>query len=739
MKIPLIATINHRTIDLRNKKLKVKIYRNSDTEAVRSPYTPYYYIESPKGETYNTIASDKQVKLTKHTYLPMKDTVPPQALYDGGREALLERLLIEHPDFFKAYPNTDDLKTLVFDIETHSPDGGFPFGEKYPVVAIGIVTSTGERDVLLWDGKDDRKVLLDFAAYIDKYDPDIVVGWNLVGYDIPQILHRARHHGLKGYKKILNRDNSDWGWEIPKDQKDLKMNAGGRIILDLLRWARLDYSLSGIPRGLKSVSKAFGLEPIELSFDGKVLLDYSMDEINDYVLSDVDCTMFMYNHYFPQIQYIAETLGTPLATYVNAPTSYITKILQGRALFEQDILTLDNNKERHPEIYKADKGNYQAAHIELYQPGFHARNIKVDFSAFYPSISMALNLGPDTTKIVGYGEYSEKLEMIDDILYVPDNKVGKRLMVKIDNSQKSCLYKMCAEFKEMRKPYKLGTSKEDKSRSDALKIMVNTFYGANANPYISYGDMGAGITITSVARWLLLSAVSIIKGRYGESSVVYVHTDGINCNVDIDVEWLVRRLRLLLTHTIPKCEPDHIAMDKDYFKEGVWLQVGNYVLRNEDGSLTRHGSTFKATSRSKFYLKVLEKITEGRLNNTITQSFIDGVYDLKEYELSDFVMRKGMGRSKDAYKSQTDLILKLIEQGEGIGIEPTEGTTYFYVKTKDGYRLETLVKNIDEIDMRYYWDTISGLLQKFDLTGWVKRRPPITLLDKKQRDLMEWI
>jgi len=740
MKVPLIATINHRTIDLRDKTLKVKIYRNSATEVATSPYKPYYYL--PDGDSpvpHFTIASDKIVTLSKHHYLPMRDDIPPMALYDGGREALLERLLIEHPDFFNAYPNTDNLKTLVFDIETHSPDGGFPFGEKYPVVAIGIVTSTGERDVLLWDGKDDRKVLLDFADYIDTYDPDIIVGWNLVGYDIPQILHRARHHGLKGYKKILNRDNSEWGWEVPKNQKDLKMNAGGRIILDLLRWARLDYSLSGIPRGLKSVSKAFGLEPIELSFDDKDLLDYSMDEINDYVLSDVDCTMFMYNHYFPQIQYIAETLGVPLATYVNAPTSYITKILQGRALYKQNIVTLDNNKERHPEIYKADKGNYQAAHIELYQPGFHARNIKVDFSAFYPSISMALNLGPDTTRIVGYEEYSEKLEEKDGVLYVPDNKVGKRVMVKIDHSKKSCLYKMCDEFTKMRKPYKLGTSKEDKSRSDALKIMVNTFYGANANPYISYGDMGVGITITSVARWLLLSAVSIIQGRYGENTVVYVHTDGINCNVDVDVDWLVRRLRILMKETFPNCEPNHIAMDKDYFKEGVWLQIGNYVLRNEDGSLTKHGSTFKATSRSKYYLKVLDKITEGRLSNTITQSFIDSIYDLKEYELTDFIMRKGMGRSKDEYKSETDLILKLIQQGEEIGIEATEGTTYFYIKTKTGYKLETLVKSIDEVDMRYYWDTISGLLKRFGLTAWVKKRPPITLLDKKQRDLMEWI
>ena len=70
-------------------------------------------------------------------------------------------------------------------------------GRNIPVVAIGIVTSTGEREVLLWDGEDDSKVLLDFADYMNDYDPDIVVGYNLVGYDIPQILHRARFHGLK--------------------------------------------------------------------------------------------------------------------------------------------------------------------------------------------------------------------------------------------------------------------------------------------------------------------------------------------------------------------------------------------------------------------------------------------------------------------------------------------------------------------------------------------------------------
>ena len=739
MKVPLIATVNKRTIDLRDGTLKVKVFRNSDTEAVESPYKPYYYLPNGEGNEYKTIASSDTVKLSKHHYIPSKDILPHNALFEGGREVLLERLLIEHPDFFSQFPNTDDLKCLVFDIETHSPDGSFPFGEKYPVVAIGMVTSCGKREVLLWDGEDDRDVILKFAEFVHDYDPDIICGYNLVGYDIPQILHRASYHGLKGYKKILNRDNSEWGWEPPQDQKDLKMNAGGRIVLDLLRWTRLDYSLSGIPRGLKSVSRNFGLEPIELDFAEHDLLDYSMEEIHEYVLSDVDATMYLYNHYFPQIQYIAETLCVPLATYVNAPSSYITKILQGRSLFEQGIVTLDRNKERHPQIFREDKGNYQAAHIELYRPGFHQRNVKVDFSSYYPSIAMALNLGPDTTEVVGYDEYINEVDFKDGILYVPDNKVGKRLMIKIDQSRKSCLYNMCHEFKEMRKPYKLGSTKEDKSKSNALKIMVNTFYGANANPYISYGDMGVGIAITAIARWLLLSGVDIIRSRYGEDSVVYVHTDGINTNVDVDEQWLTNRLRRLLKHVVPDSESEHISMDKDYFKEGVWLQVGNYVLRNEDGSLTKHGSTFKATSRSKFYLTVLEKLIDGRMKNVIDNRFIEDLYSLEAYTLDDFIMRKSQGREKDEYKSETDLIMKLIEQGEQIGMTPAQGTTYYYCKTLEGYKLKETIKDIEEIDIRYYWDTISGLLQKFKLNEWVRKKPPITVVDKKQQSLMEWL
>ena len=153
------------------------------------------------------------------------------------------------------------------------------------------------------------------------------------------------------------------------------MKAGGRIIFDVLRHTRRDYALSGQGRGLKAVSRHFGLDPIELDFGDKVLLDYPLSEIHDYVLSDVDCTKYLFDHYYPQVEFTAELLGVPLEAYVNSPNSYVTKILQGRKLYEQGIITEDINRDRHPEIYKEDKGNVQAAHIELYEPGQSLRQM----------------------------------------------------------------------------------------------------------------------------------------------------------------------------------------------------------------------------------------------------------------------------------------------------------------------------------------------------------------------------
>ena len=737
MKVPLIGVSSPYTKNLETGDNQVIMWVDGEKRVEPSPYDPFCYVPAEDGDEYRLTGQQGSIYLKKLPYSAGEE-LPRAVMLDGARENIMDRLVIEHPNYFYEFPNTQPLKSLCFDIETHSPDGSFPFGENYPVVAIGIVTSTGERAVFLWDGECDRQVLVDFAKFVKEYDPDVIYGYNMVGYDVPQILYRAKYHGMHNYKKLLNRDGSDYGWQPSENTDDLRMKAGGRVIVDLLRHTRLDYALSGLPRGLKPVSRHFGLDPIELDFGDKVLLDYSLSEIHDYVLSDVDCTKFLFENYFPRLEFTAEFIGVPLETYINAPTSYVTKVLQGRSLYEQKIITPDNNRERHPTIYKEDKGNFQAAKIELFEPGFHKNNYKVDFSSYYPSIAMALNLGPDTTRIVGYEEYSEKLEYKEGKLYIPDSQINKTVIIEIDNDRKSCLYSMCKEFTELRKPYKEMGTKEGDSKSNALKIMVNTFYGANTNPYITYGDMSVGLAITGMARFLLVHGIHLIRKKYGEKSVVYCHTDGINTNVDVDVDWLTKRLRLILEATVPDSDASFISLDKDEYQEVFWIQIGNYVLRNPDGTLTKHGSTFKASTRSRFYRNTIERITLGRLDNKTT-TLVEEVYDFDDLPMEEFLQRRRLNRKIKDYKSETDMMIGLAEQGETIGIKAKPMTTYEYYKTKDGYKIKELTGGKSELDVRYYWDIVSRLLEKFGLKHLVRKHPPLTILDKKQRSLMEFV
>ena len=107
-------------------------------------------------------------------------------------------------------------------------------------------------------------------------------------------------------------------------------------------------------------------------------------------------------------------------------------------------------------------------------------NYKVDFASMYPSIALALNLGPDTTRILRYEEYDiTKFGCESDtqmekyiILTIPDNVLNKNVIIRVDLEEKSCLYEMCKQFKDMREPYKNIKTHEAKSKSNGLKIMV---------------------------------------------------------------------------------------------------------------------------------------------------------------------------------------------------------------------------------------------------------------------------
>jgi DNA polymerase I len=749
MNIPLIAISGRNSFNRQTRKQNVIIWgRGRDKLIVPSPREHYYYVRGDGSqhpdELYNVLGRNKKIPFKRHLVENASelnpDLIGPTAKIDGVINNELERICIEQPDFFTSFAGAEP-SSLGFDLEVHSADGSFPKGEKHPIVAIGVVTGAGDRKVFTWDGECDKGAILNFLNFIKEYDPDILYGYNVIGYDFPQLFARAKVNGIQ-LKPYLNRENNaTFGWESDFSyHKRAKLQAWGRIIVDVYNFVGRDYALSGQSKSLKNVSRFYGLNPIELNFAAKDILQYSEEEIEEYVLSDCDCTKFLFNHYFPQHKFIAEFLRVPLEMYINGPDNFITKILQGRALYKQKILTLDKNIDRHPDIK-----SFQAAYIKLYRPGFHPRNIKIDFKSMYPSIAMALNLGPDTTRIIGYENYN-----INEfgcttttpnlmILTIPDNVLNKNVIIEVDQSHKSCLYQMSKEFKDLREPFKHQDSHEAKSKSNALKIMVNTFYGANTNLYMTYGDISVGVAITGIARWLIMGAKSLIQKRYGDNTVVYIHTDGVNLSMDVDIEWVNNELQKAMGIVFPLSESEWIEVEKEEFKEGYWLQIGNYVLRNLDGTLTRHGSTFKSKSRSMFYKKIIDEIIEAAMSKTVDKQFMDNIYNLDRYELSDFKQQRTMNQKLSEYKSANDLVVQLARDAAKIGMEVGPGTTFMYYKTMDGYHLEQFVKSKDDIDIKYHWNIITSLMKKFSLERWVKKKVPITVLDKNQQSLMEFV
>ena len=268
--------------------------------------------------------------------------------------------------------------------------------------------------------------------------------------------------------------------------------------------------------------------------------------------------------------------------------------------------------------------------------------------------------------------------------------------------------------------------------------MVNTFYGANTNPYMSYGDLSVGIAITGVARWLIMGARKTIEMSAGDI-VVYIHTDGVNTNADVDVDFVNHTLQKATKDVFPASEPEWIEVEKDVFKEGFWVQIGNYVLRKEDGTLVKHGSTFKSKSRSRFYRKVLDKIIDARIDNVVTQEFINDLYKFENYVLEDFVQMRTMNRELNEYKTENDLVMQLAREAMKINMKLAPGTQFSFYKTNAGYKLMEQVEHLDEIDIKYHWDMISNLLKKFGLTHYVRKKAPLTVKDRKQRMLLDFI
>lgn len=281
--------------------------------------------------------------------------------------------------------STPRLRILAFDIEVYNETGS-PKPERDPVIIIGVLTSEGLFKQFLAEGMSDKHAIMEFAKFIQSYDPDIIVGYNSNRFDWQYLLERARVLGVRldvGRKKDSPPSTSTYG----------HVSITGRLNVDLYDYAE------EIPeikiKSLDIVADYLGV----MKRESRVLIDYmefpkywndpsKRSILLKYNEDDVRSTMGLSEKFLPFAMQLSNITRLPLDQVGAASVgNRLEWFLMHEALQSNELTP--NREEKEAETYKG-------AVVLSPLKGIHEDIVVLDFTSMYPNIMIKYNVGPDT-------------------------------------------------------------------------------------------------------------------------------------------------------------------------------------------------------------------------------------------------------------------------------------------------------------------------------------------------------
>ncbi len=174
------------------------------------------------------------------------------------------------------------LRVFSFDIETYSsnelkmPDASIPEDVVFQIgVSIRHATKPIENilftlspkrfqlsDIVVHVFQKESDLLEAFCKFVKEFNPHILIGWNVFGFDIPYLYHRCKYHGVLLQTMGMANDNIlaqykeiKWKSSAYSVQEFHFLDLHGRLSIDLLPVVRRDYKLNNYK--LKTVSTYF--------------------------------------------------------------------------------------------------------------------------------------------------------------------------------------------------------------------------------------------------------------------------------------------------------------------------------------------------------------------------------------------------------------------------------------------------------------------------------------------------
>ena len=170
----------------------------------------------------------------------------------------------------------------------------------------------------------------------------------------------------------------------------------------------------------------------------------------------------------------------------------------------------------------------------------------------------------------------------------------------------------------------------DKLRADALKLVVNTVYGAMLNLYNDLADRWAGRSVC-ISNQLAMTMLIVQLAQQCETiDFVNINTDGIMFTID--------KSEVALSEAIIAawCEITKFEMERDDFVKVIQKDVNNYIGIKEDGSFKTKGSyvsLYKSGNFKTNSLSIIDKaIVEYLVNDVEPETTINNETDIFKFQ-----------------------------------------------------------------------------------------------------------
>lgn len=407
---------------------------------------------------------------------------------------------------------TPQLKVVSLDIEC---------SEKGILYSIGLDSPMDSRVIMIGEPqpaetsiewvKDERELLLAMVNWFKQFDPDVIIGWNVIDFDFRLLHKRAEWNKLKLY---IGRGNQASYFRTSNTTQQGFISIPGRVVMDgidTLKTATYHFR----SWSLESVSQ-------ELLGEGKQIHNVHdrMDEINQMFKKDKpslakynlqDCVLvnkiFAHTHLLEFAIERSRLTGVELDRVGGSVAAFTNLYLPQihRAGYVAPNL--------HPENWIASPGGYVMDSI----PNLYDSVLVLDFKSLYPSIIRSFLIDP-----MGLIE-GLKLEIGKaDNQAVPGFRGGQF------DRHKHFLPKMIEDLWAARD---VAKKNNEKAFSQAIKIIMNSFYGVLGSSGCRFFDTRLASSITMRGHEIMKQTKRLIEGKgyqviYGDTDSTFVSLNG---------------------------------------------------------------------------------------------------------------------------------------------------------------------------------------------------------------------